>query len=101
MNSIKAEGMPKYTGPTDCLIQTVRSEGIGSLYNGFMFLWMRIGPWAVIMFVTWDWSKDLYRKKYMVSNQNHQNSLFILKKNVYKESKLYTVTTSNNKWNMQ
>lgn len=65
MNSIKAEGMPKYTGPTDCLIQTVKTEGLMSLYNGFMFLWMRIGPWAVIMFITWDWSKDLYRKKFM------------------------------------
>ena len=71
MNAVRAEGMPKYKGPTDCLIQTVRTEGIGSLYNGFLFLWMRIGPWAVIMFVTWDWMKDLYRKTYLSPSKSN------------------------------
>lgn len=65
MNSVREEGMPKFKGPTDCLIQTVRNEGIGAMYNGFLFLWMRIGPWAVIMFMSWDWFKDM-SKLYLV-----------------------------------
>ena len=64
MNACKSENMPKFKGPTDCLIQVVRNEGIFSLYSGFWFLWLRIGPWAVIMFTTWDWSKDIAKKYY-------------------------------------
>lgn len=62
MNASKSENMPKFKGPTDCFMQIFKNEGFFAFYNGFSFLWMRIGPWAVIMFMTWDWSKDLARK---------------------------------------
>ena len=62
MNANKSENMPKFKGPTDCFLQIFRNEGIFAFYNGFSFLWMRIGPWAVIMFMTWDWSKDVAKR---------------------------------------
>jgi hypothetical protein len=70
MNSIKAEGMPRFKGPTDCFLQILKNEGVGAMYNGFWFLWLRIGPWAVIMFITWDWMKDLAK----INMRNRKNS---------------------------
>uniref|UniRef100_A0A1A9X0C5 Uncharacterized protein n=1 Tax=Glossina brevipalpis TaxID=37001 RepID=A0A1A9X0C5_9MUSC len=34
-----------YTGSLDCVVQTVRNEGILALYKGFIPTWVRMGPW--------------------------------------------------------
>ncbi|KAG7693350.1 hypothetical protein KL930_004046 [Ogataea haglerorum] len=38
----------KYSGPIDCLIKTVKSEGIGALYKGFGAQLLRIAPHTVL-----------------------------------------------------
>lgn len=71
MNSSKADPTAlkgteiRYTGPLDCFKKIVANEGFGALYNGFVFLWLRLGPWCVVMFLSWDLYKDVARKNYM------------------------------------
>lgn len=38
----------------DCLQQSVKNEGPLSLYKGFLPLWMRLGPWALINWVAFE-----------------------------------------------
>lgn len=37
-----------YKGPVDCLVKTVRAEGVMSLYKGFWAQLMRIGPHSIL-----------------------------------------------------
>lgn len=43
-----------YRGIIDCLQQSVKNEGILALYKGFLPLWMRLGPWALINWVAFE-----------------------------------------------
>ncbi|XP_073836884.1 mitochondrial uncoupling protein Bmcp-like isoform X1 [Musca autumnalis] len=43
-----------YTGSIDCAVQTVRNEGFLALYKGFIPTWVRMGPWNVIFFITYE-----------------------------------------------
>ncbi|XP_059045426.1 mitochondrial uncoupling protein 4 [Achroia grisella] len=43
-----------YRGMIDCLQQSVKNEGIFSLYKGFIPLWMRLGPWALINWIVFE-----------------------------------------------
>ncbi|XP_028158359.1 mitochondrial uncoupling protein 4 [Ostrinia nubilalis] len=43
-----------YRGMIDCLQQSVKNEGIMSLYRGFLPLWMRLGPWALINWIAFE-----------------------------------------------
>ncbi|CAG9786243.1 unnamed protein product [Diatraea saccharalis] len=43
-----------YRGMIDCFQQSVRNEGIMSLYKGFLPLWMRLGPWALINWIAFE-----------------------------------------------
>ncbi|XP_028043897.1 mitochondrial uncoupling protein 4 [Bombyx mandarina] len=43
-----------YRGMIDCLQQSVRNEGVLSLYKGFLPLWMRLGPWALINWIAFE-----------------------------------------------
>ena len=63
MNSSKA-GTNAYSSPLNCLTTIAKDEGILALYNGFLPLWMRLGPWCVIMFMSWDFYKDIVGKIY-------------------------------------
>lgn len=45
---------PKYRGAVDCLIKTVRSQGIKSLYRGFVPTYLRVGPWQFCFFVSYE-----------------------------------------------
>ncbi|KAF2367944.1 Mitochondrial substrate/solute carrier [Trinorchestia longiramus] len=49
-----------YKGSMDCLMQTVRHEGAMALYKGFIPTWLRLGPWNIIFFVTFEQLKKLY-----------------------------------------
>mmetsp|Transcript_13697 Transcript_13697/g.43786 ORF Transcript_13697/g.43786 Transcript_13697/m.43786 type:complete len:306 (-) Transcript_13697:383-1300(-) len=56
--ALDASGQKPYRGMVDCLLKTARSEGVRSLYKGFLPTWIRIGPWAMIMFMSF----EQYRK---------------------------------------
>ncbi|XP_026317549.1 mitochondrial uncoupling protein 4 isoform X2 [Hyposmocoma kahamanoa] len=43
-----------YRGMMDCLQQSVKNEGVLSLYKGFLPLWMRLGPWALINWIAFE-----------------------------------------------
>jgi len=43
-----------YRGGWDCLIVTLRHEGVTSLYRGFIPAWLRMGPWNMIFFVSYE-----------------------------------------------
>ena len=42
---------PLYSGPIDCVAKTVRAEGIGGLYKGFVPAYARLAPHRVVHFV--------------------------------------------------
>ncbi|KAJ2944424.1 hypothetical protein O0L34_g3759 [Tuta absoluta] len=49
-----------YKGTVDCFLQTVRSEGLLALYKGFVPTWLRMGPWNIIFFITYEQLKHFY-----------------------------------------
>ena len=51
-----------FNSPIDCFMKTVKSEGIGGLYKGFLANYMRMGPQYVLTFVFFERLKPLYRR---------------------------------------
>lgn len=49
-----------YKGTVDCFMQTVRNEGFLALYKGFVPTWLRMGPWNIIFFLTYEQLKQFY-----------------------------------------
>lgn len=49
-----------YTGSIDCAVQTVRNEGFRALYKGFIPTYLRMGPWNIIFFITYEQLKQFY-----------------------------------------
>ena len=45
---------PRYSGIFDCAKKTLRAEGPLGFYNGFFPNWMRLAPWATVMFLTYE-----------------------------------------------
>ena len=43
-----------YRNSIDCLLKTVRTEGILSLWKGFFPTWARLGPWQLIFWVSYE-----------------------------------------------
>ncbi|XP_021231392.1 kidney mitochondrial carrier protein 1 [Numida meleagris] len=52
-------GHSNYKGTLDCLLQTWKNEGFFALYKGFWPNWLRLGPWNIIFFVTYEQLKKL------------------------------------------
>ncbi|XP_007666838.1 kidney mitochondrial carrier protein 1 [Ornithorhynchus anatinus] len=48
-----------YLGTLDCLLQMWKNEGFWALYKGFWPNWLRLGPWNIIFFVTYEQLKKL------------------------------------------
>ena len=44
----------QYRSTLDCFQQTVRSEGFMSLYKGFVPSWIRMAPWSLAYFLTFE-----------------------------------------------
>jgi hypothetical protein len=71
MNAAKADPTQlkgtevRFKSPLDCFKKIVANEGPLALYNGFLPLWLRLGPWCTIMFVSWDIYKDIAKKQYL------------------------------------
>ncbi|XP_055868352.1 kidney mitochondrial carrier protein 1-like isoform X2 [Biomphalaria glabrata] len=49
-----------YTSTLDCIVRTVKTEGVTALYKGFIPNWLRLGPWNIIFFMTYEQLKHLY-----------------------------------------
>ncbi|XP_039604890.1 mitochondrial uncoupling protein 4 isoform X1 [Polypterus senegalus] len=43
-----------YKSSVDCLIQAIRNEGFGSLYKGFIPTWMRMAPWSLTFWLSFE-----------------------------------------------
>ena len=43
-----------YTGIVDCFRQTVKNEGLGALYKGWLPTWMRMAPWSLTFFLSFE-----------------------------------------------
>jgi len=55
MNQAKSEdGTLLYRGTLDCWYKTVRSEGFLALYKGFLPGWLRLGPWQLVFWCTYE-----------------------------------------------
>ncbi|KAL7734857.1 hypothetical protein ACLKA6_011136 [Drosophila palustris] len=54
MATATASAQKFYSGSLDCAVQTIRNEGILALYKGFIPTWVRMGPWNIIFFITYE-----------------------------------------------
>ena len=43
-----------YNGVYDCIKKTLQSEGIFALYKGFLPIWLRLAPWQIIFWTTYE-----------------------------------------------
>ena len=48
------EGKALYRSSYDCLVKTVRHEGIRALWKGFLPTWARLGPWQFVFWVSYE-----------------------------------------------
>lgn len=49
-----------YTSSLDCFIKTIRTEGPFALYRGIIPSYLRLGPWNIIFFITYEQLKILF-----------------------------------------
>jgi solute carrier family 25 oxoglutarate transporter 11 len=62
MNMKVAPGAPPpYAGAMDCALKTVRSEGVMALYKGFIPTVGRQGPFTVVLFVTLEQVRKVFK----------------------------------------
>lgn len=59
-NQLAAASHTIYSGSVDCAVRTVRNEGFAALYKGFIPTWVRMGPWNIIFFITYEQLKKFY-----------------------------------------
>ena len=50
----------RYRGPVDCLVQTVRGEGISALQKGWLAQYARLGPHTMLTFVFLEQVKPVF-----------------------------------------
>jgi solute carrier family 25 protein 14/30 len=43
-----------YSSSFDCARKLVAAEGLRGFYRGFFPNWVRLGPWNIIMFLTYE-----------------------------------------------
>ncbi|KAK4430018.1 Mitochondrial uncoupling protein 3 [Sesamum alatum] len=48
------ENKDKYRNSYDCLVKTVRIEGLRALWKGFFPTWARLGPWQFVFWVSYE-----------------------------------------------
>ncbi|XP_026681300.1 mitochondrial uncoupling protein Bmcp [Diaphorina citri] len=51
---LKNQHVRVYKGSIDCMLQTIKHEGFMALYKGFIPTWVRMGPWNIIFFITYE-----------------------------------------------
>ncbi|CAN4081279.1 unnamed protein product [Withania somnifera] len=47
-------GNCKYRNSYDCLVKTVKAEGLKALWKGFFPTWARLGPWQFVFWVSYE-----------------------------------------------
>lgn len=52
--SANGERVLKYRNSFDCLVKTVRVEGLRALWKGFFPTWARLGPWQFVFWVSYE-----------------------------------------------
>ncbi|GLC71627.1 hypothetical protein PLESTF_001142800 [Pleodorina starrii] len=45
---------PAYRSSLDCLVKSVRAEGLMALYKGFFPTWARLGPWQLVFWTSYE-----------------------------------------------
>lgn len=53
-SSNNGEKVLKYRNSFDCLVKTVRIEGLRALWKGFFPTWARLGPWQFVFWVSYE-----------------------------------------------
>ncbi|KAM5325537.1 mitochondrial uncoupling protein 4 isoform 13-T14 [Glossophaga mutica] len=48
-----------YKSSTDCLVQAVQGEGFMSLYKGFLPSWLRMTPWSLVFWLTYEKIREM------------------------------------------
>lgn len=48
------QGNCKYKNSYDCLVKTIRVEGLKALWKGFFPTWARLGPWQFVFWVSYE-----------------------------------------------
>uniref|UniRef100_A0A8C0MMU2 Mitochondrial uncoupling protein 4 n=2 Tax=Canis lupus familiaris TaxID=9615 RepID=A0A8C0MMU2_CANLF len=48
-----------YKSSTDCLVQAVQGEGFMSLYKGFLPSWLRMTPWSMVFWLTYEKIREM------------------------------------------
>ena len=43
-----------YRSAFDCLRKTVAAEGVKALYKGWLPTWMRMAPWSLVFFLSFE-----------------------------------------------
>lgn len=43
-----------YKGSIDCLMQTIGKEGVFALYKGFLPVWIRMAPWSLTFWLSFE-----------------------------------------------
>lgn len=55
MNQAASEdGKLMYRNSYDCLVKTVKFEGVKALWKGFFPTWARLGPWQFMFWVSYE-----------------------------------------------
>ncbi|XP_038892574.1 mitochondrial uncoupling protein 3 [Benincasa hispida] len=52
--AVSKEGIAKYNSSYDCLVKTVKVEGLRALWKGFFPTWARLGPWQFVFWVSYE-----------------------------------------------
>lgn len=50
----RKEGNVMYKSSYDCLVKTVKIEGLTALWKGFFPTWARLGPWQFVFWVSYE-----------------------------------------------
>ncbi|KAF9901179.1 Mitochondrial oxaloacetate carrier protein [Linnemannia zychae] len=56
------QGGSLYKSPADCLVKTIKTEGVSALYKGFTAHYLRIGPHTIFTFVFMEQVKTLFER---------------------------------------
>lgn len=53
-NSVFVSRGTLYSSSIDCLRKTIKQEGLVALYKGFLPIWMRMAPWSLTFWLTYE-----------------------------------------------
>lgn len=49
----------EYKGIIDCFTKTIKNEGLLALYKGFIPVWLRLAPWQIIFWTSYEQLRKL------------------------------------------